>query len=807
MANSNETILSLPIEGMESEHCALLIDKELVKIPDVESVQVELNNKRALVKTSEPLAVIRSAVAGVRGIGYDILTDTKTFPVLHMTCASCAVSVESMVAAQPGVIRAAVNFASSTLQVEYVPTIIGPQQIRSAVQSIGYDILVTATNVNDTLDELQEKSYKRLRSRTIGASALAIPLVVIGMLFMDMPYANYIMWALSTPVVLWYGRSFFINAWKQTKHWKANMDTLVALSVGISYVFSVFNTLFLAYWHDRGLQAHVYFETASVIIAFILLGKMLEERAKSRTASAIRKLVGLQVKAVNVIHDNDQVESIAIEHVVLDDIVMVKPGESIPLDGIVVAGESYVDESALTGEPLAVYKSMNDKVFAGSVNGENVLRLSVTHTYENTMLSHIITLVRNAQGSKAPVQRMVDKIASVFVPIVIGIALLTGLTWWVFGGENGFTQGLLALTSVLVIACPCALGLATPTAIMVGVGRGAVNGILIKDAASLERAKEITTIVMDKTGTITAGTPVVTDIVWVNDDPYYKQILFTLESHSSHPLAHAIVNAVKDQTMLPMETATAIGGKGMKAVYQGKNWFVGNSGLLAENGVTIPHKLELASKEMINAGKTLVWFADDTTVYALISITDQIKESSTSAIQQLKEMGIEVHMLTGDNNRSANVIAQQVGIKHVSAGMMPADKATYIEQLQKNGKVVAMVGDGINDAAALAQADVSIAMGTGSDIALDVAKITLITSDLLKVPAAISLSRKTVSAIRQNLFWAFIYNLIGIPIAAGLLIPITGFQISPMIAGAAMALSSISVVGNSLRLKWARIGL
>ncbi|HNA56718.1 MAG TPA: heavy metal translocating P-type ATPase [Chitinophagales bacterium] len=807
MANEIEKPIILPIEGMESEHCALLIDRELVKLPGIDQVQIELNNKRALIKTTNAPDVIKAGVERIRGIGYDVVTITQSIPVLQMTCASCAISVESIVKAQPGVIKSVVNFADASLLVEYIPTIINPQQIRAAVQSIGYDLLIVDANVEDTLEQIQQKNYLRLFNRTAGAVVLSIPLILISMVFMDMPRANYLMWLLSTPVVLWFGRSFFVNAWKQAIHRKANMDTLVALSTGISYIFSVFNTVNPAFWTSRGLDSHVYFETASVIIAFILLGKLLEERAKGKTASAIKKLIGLQESSVQVLQKDGSVRNEQINNVQHDEIIVIKPGAKIPLDGIITAGESFVDERALTGEPIPVFKSKDDKVFAGSLNGSAVLKVKVTHKGSETMLAQIISMVRNAQGSKAPVQKLVDKIAAIFVPIVMLLALLSGLLWWVLGGENGLTQGLLAMTTVLVIACPCALGLATPTAIMVGVGRGAANGILIKDAASLEQARDITAVVLDKTGTITRGEPKVSEIIWFDDNPIYKQLLFTIEKYSSHPLANAIVQSMPESSILALETSTAVGGKGMIAKYQEKNWFVGNSKLIQENKVSISDTLMVKANELVSQGSSIVWFTDENQVYALIAISDEIKSSSKMAISQLKEMGIEVHMLSGDNQISAESIAHEVGITYVKAGVLPAEKATYIKKLQEAGKKVAMVGDGINDTAALAQSDVSIAMGAGSDIALDVAKITLMSSDLLKVPAAIKLSVKTVRAIRQNLFWAFIYNIIGIPIAAGILIPITGFQLNPMLAAAAMALSSISVVGNSLRLKWSHIGM
>lgn len=802
MGSSTEKPFILPIEGMESEHCSMIIDKGLRRLPEITTLKVELNNRRALIETPDVLTAIPDAVRTIRELGYGVTTVRKTFPVLQMTCASCAVSVESIVQTQPGVVAASVNFAGATLQVEYLPTITNPEALRAAVQNIGYDLVVTEADTQTTLEELQEKSYQALRRRTIGAVALSLPVVVIGMFFMDMPYANYIMWALSTPVIVWFGKDFFIHAWKQARHRRANMDTLVALSTGVSYIFSVFNTLFPHFWHERGMHAHVYFEAAAVVIAFILLGKMLEERAKGNTASAIRKLIGLQSKTVHIVHAGGHVMEMPIERVQKEDVLLVKPGDKIPLDGMVISGDSYVDESMLTGEPVPVHKSTDEKVFAGTLNGNGSFHFRVTQTGSETMLAQIIRMVQDAQGSKAPVQKQVDRIAGIFVPIVIGIAVMSAAAWWIFGGEDGITQGLLALVTVLVIACPCALGLATPTAIMVGVGKGAAQGILIKDAESLERAKEINAIVLDKTGTITEGHPRLTDIEWFNEDGTIQRVFYTLEKNSAHPLAAAITQAIPGIQPVDITAYENISGRGVKGVFQGKTWYAGNAALLSEHAIRIPVSLSSKAEAWAEQAKTLIWFADDTQAYAVAAVTDTIKPTSAAAIKQLQDMRIEVYMLTGDNHRSAQAIAQQVGIQHVEAGLLPKDKADFIKRLQSNGNVVAMVGDGINDTTALAQADVSIAMGKGSDIALDVAKITLITSDLMKVPTAIYLSRKTVAAIRQNLFWAFIYNLIGIPIAAGVLYPFTGFMLNPMIAGAAMALSSVSVVSNSLRLKW-----
>jgi Cu2+-exporting ATPase len=622
------------------------------------------------------------------------------------------------------------------------------------------------------------------------------------MFFMNMPYANEIMWVFSTPVILWLGRDFYINAWKQAKHRSANMDTLVVLSTGVAYIFSVFNTLFPHFWHERGLHAHVYFEAAAVIIAFILLGKLLEEKAKGNTSSAIKKLMGLQPKTVTIVHDGEHQMQIPIEQVAIGNTLLVKPGEKIAVDGTVVNGNSYVDESMLSSEPVPVLKNENDKVFAGTINQKGSFQFRADKVGSETMLAQIIKMVQDAQGSKAPVQKLVDKIAGIFVPIVILIAIAAFIVWNVFGGDNAFTQGLLALITVLVIACPCALGLATPTAIMVGVGKGAEKGILIKDAESLELAKKVNAVILDKTGTITEGRPVVTNDFWADENAELKQILYSIEKHSEHPLAEAVVTHLKQQQLFKISSFESITGKGAKAQANGESYFIGNKRLIEENKIAIEKSISEKANQWGNEAKTVIWFANSQKVVAVLAIADQVKSTSQKAIQELQAAGIEVYMLTGDNQTTAKAVSEKVGIKHFKAEVLPEQKADYVKELQAKGKVVAMVGDGINDSTALAQADVSIAMGKGSDIAMDVAKMTIILSDLTKIPEAIRLSKSTVSTIKQNLFWAFIYNLIGIPIAAGILYPINGFLLNPMLAGAAMALSSVSVVSNSLRLKY-----
>lgn len=733
----------------------------------------------------------------------------QTFPVLGMSCAACAARVSKTLNRQEGMHSANVNLAAAIATVEYDPSLCSPETMKQAVQKAGFDLLIdTAKEAEKEAKDAYDTHYKQLKFRTTWAIILSLPIAIIGMFFMDMPYANYIMWILSTPVVFWLGSGFYVNAWKLLKHRSANMDTLVANSTGIAYLFSLFNLFFPDFWLSRGVTPHVYFEAASVIIAFILLGRTLEERAKGNTSAAIKKLMGLQPHTV-ILDDGTGEREVSIEQIVPGNMIVVKPGERIAVDGTVTTGSSFVDESMLSGEPIPVQKAAGAKVYAGTINQKGSFRFRAEKVGADTMLSHIIHLVQEAQGSKAPVQQLVDKIAAVFVPVIMTIAVLTFIAWIVLA-ENGFTHGLLAAVTVLIIACPCALGLATPTAIMVGIGKGAENGILIKDVESLEMAKKIDTIVLDKTGTITEGKPVVTDIVWETENADIQRIFLGLEKHSEHPLATAVVQALSqanadnggDCLLTGFESIT---GKGVKASWNGKTYYAGNRRMLAERGITISPALSEKAEAFAQEAKTVIWFADEQQALATSAIADRIKETSKKAIAELQQRGISVVMLTGDNEQTARRIASEAGITEFRAEVLPQQKSEYIKQLQAEGKHVAMVGDGINDSAALAQADLSIAMGQGSDIAMDVAKMTIISSDLTKISEAIRLSTLTVRTIRENLFWAFIYNVIGISIAAGILYPFTGFLLNPMIAGAAMAFSSVSVVTNSLRLRMKRI--
>lgn len=805
MNTTHHDTIELPLAGVDSEHCARIVDNGLSKVPGITAHRVELNNHRAVLSGDKD--VIPEAVKTIRSLGYDVETVKQNFPVTGMSCAACAVSTESVIKAQPGVVNASVNFASSSVNVEYIPTLITPAQLKLGVQSIGYDLVIENTKeAKDALEDLHREKLRSLKRKTIGSVLLSLPLVVIGMFFMDMPYANYIMWALATPVVLVGGRQFFTHAWKGAKHRSANMDTLVALSTGITYIFSVFNTLYPQFWHTRGLHAHVYFETAAVVVSFILLGKLLEERAKASTSSAIKKLIGLQPKTVTIIHPGGHRVEVPAEQVKVNDTLLVKPGEKIPVDGKVLSGESYVDESTISGEPLPVLKQKGAKVFSGTINQKGSFQFTAEKIGGDTLLAQIIRMVQEAQGSRAPVQKLVDRISGIFVPVVIGIALLAGLMWIIFGGENGFTQGLLAMVTVLVIACPCALGLATPTAIMVGVGKGAGLGILIKDAESLELAHKVNAIVLDKTGTITEGRPQVTEEKWIEETEENRNILYTIEQSSEHPLAEALAKYLEHKAKtVDLSRTESITGAGITAHINGVEYFVGTAKLLEEKGIGLEQSAKEWSGQKRSEARTVVFFAGKGKLLGLFAIADKTKDTSADAVKQLKDRGIDVYLFTGDNEHTAAAVAKEVGIENFRAEALPQDKYEFIKELQAQGKVVAMVGDGINDSQALAQADVSIAMAKGSDIAMDVARITLMTSDLTRIPAAIKLSGRTVRTIRQNLFWAFLYNLAGIPLAAGLLYPFTGFLLNPMLAGAAMALSSVSVVTNSLRLKWSKL--
>lgn len=731
-------------------------------------------------------------------------TETKVLPVLEMSCAVCAGNVESTVQALSGVEKASVNFAAGTLTVTYNPSVITLEVMQAAVQAAGYDLIVEAEDPVAMQEEKARMHYKILRRNTIGAWTLSIPLALLGMVFMHVPFGNWIMMVLALAIMIFFGRSFYVNGVRHALKGKANMDTLVALSTSIAFLFSLFNTLCPGFWLGKGLEPHVYYEASGVIIAFVLLGKLMEERAKNSTSSAIKGLMGLQPKTARLV-TNGREEEVPISNLQVGNVVSVRPGEKIPVDGTLLQGSSSVDESMLSGEPIPVEKNAGDRVLAGTINQKGAFTMEATSVGGTTVLAQIVQMVQSAQGSKAPVQRIVDKISGIFVPVVVLLSFLTFVCWLVIGGESYFSYALLSAVSVLVIACPCALGLATPTALMVGMGKGAEQHILIKDAFALENLCKVDTVVLDKTGTLTEGVPVVTDSYWISDDNIrYLDVLYTAEQKSEHPLASAILCWLEESgaKVCEAENFESLTGRGVRIQVEGVTYWVGSQGLLDIFQAGIPEKVRKQIGQWQEDGQSVVFYGQETRLLAVLAISDRIKPTSAEAVKELKKQGIEVHLLTGDGVRTAERVAATLDIGYYKAEVMPNDKEEYIISLQQQGKKVAMVGDGINDSQALARADVSIAMGKGTDIAMDVAMVTLITSDLLLLPGAIRLSKQTVRLIYQNLFWAFIYNVIGIPLAAGVLFPINGLLLNPMLASAAMAFSSVSVVLNSLRLKF-----
>lgn len=731
-------------------------------------------------------------------------TETKVLPVLEMSCAVCAGNVESTVQALSGVEKASVNFAAGTLTVTYNPSVITLEVMQAAVQAAGYDLIVEAEDPVAMQEEKARMHYKILRRNTIGAWTLSIPLALLGMVFMHVPFGNWIMMVLALAIMIFFGRSFYVNGVRHALKGKANMDTLVALSTSIAFLFSLFNTLCPGFWLGKGLEPHVYYEASGVIIAFVLLGKLMEERAKNSTSSAIKGLMGLQPKTARLVTDGRE-EEVPISNLQVGNVVSVRPGEKIPVDGTLLQGSSSVDESMLSGEPIPVEKNAGDRVLAGTINQKGAFTMEATSVGGTTVLAQIVQMVQSAQGSKAPVQRIVDKISGIFVPVVVLLSFLTFVCWLVIGGESYFSYALLSAVSVLVIACPCALGLATPTALMVGMGKGAEQHILIKDAFALENLCKVDTVVLDKTGTLTEGVPVVTDSYWISDDNIrYLDVLYTAEQKSEHPLASAILCWLEESgaKVCEAENFESLTGRGVRIQVEGVTYWAGSQGLLDIFQAGIPEKVRKQIGQWQEDGQSVVFYGQETRLLTVLAISDRIKPTSAEAVKELKKQGIEVHLLTGDGVRTAERVAATLDIGYYKAEVMPNDKEEYIISLQQQGKKVAMVGDGINDSQALARADVSIAMGKGTDIAMDVAMVTLITSDLLLLPGAIRLSKQTVRLIYQNLFWAFIYNVIGIPLAAGVLFPINGLLLNPMLASAAMAFSSVSVVLNSLRLKF-----
>lgn len=727
----------------------------------------------------------------------------KTFPVLNMHCAGCVNNVEKSIKKMQGVLEASVNFATNTLNVSYESDKLTPGEIRAAVLAAGYDLIIEDDSKEERLKEVQKAHIYVLKCKVIGVWILTVPMLILSMLLMHMPYSNEWQMVIALFVMVLFGGSFFTNAWTQAKLGRSNMDTLVALSTSIAFLFSIFNTFYPEFWTSRGLEPHVYYEAAVVIIAFVLTGKFMEERAKGNTSAAIKKLMGLQPKVARILVGGQEKE-VAIEHIQVGDHVVVRPGEQIPVDGCLSEGVSFVDESMISGEPIPVEKTVGDKVLTGTINQRGSFIIVANQVGSETVLARIIRMVQEAQGSKAPVQRIVDRVTNIFVPVVLIISILTFIIWMLIGGTDYFSYAILSSVSVLVIACPCALGLATPTALMVGIGRAASLHILIKDAVALEQMRKVNAVVLDKTGTLTEGKPAVSGWLWAcPQDDVLKKILLAAELKSEHPLANAIVSDLSSVTNVSpaaVDSFESLTGKGIKVVYQNKTYWVGSHKLLKDFDAVIPEIMTGMLIQYESEGNSMIYFGCENQLLAVIAVVDTLKPTSIEAVKELKRQNIEIYMLTGDGQRSAKAVASKLGIDHFVADALPDDKENFIKELQLKGKCVAMVGDGINDSQALALANVSIAMGKGTDIAMDVAMVTLMTSDLLLLPKAIQLSKQTVRLINQNLFWAFIYNLIGIPIAAGVLFPINGLLLNPMLASAAMAFSSVSVVLNSLSL-------
>jgi Cu2+-exporting ATPase len=733
----------------------------------------------------------------------------QTFRVEGMSCAACATSVETTLAASNGVKSAAVNYAMSSVFVEFDADVTGPEDFRKALRAIGYDLAEDPAGDADKVRQLEEIRLRASRRRTLLAVSFSVPVVIIAMAFHHQPGLNWVMMILTIPVLAWFGREFFINALKRARHFSANMDTLVAVGTGSAFVFSAINTFFPQILANRGLEPHVYFEAAAVIVSLILLGRYFEERAKFSTSGSIRKLMGLGVRTATVIRNGAAME-VPVDQVLKGDDILVRPGDKVPVDGKVLSGSSLVDESMITGEPLPVKKQEGDTVIGATINGTGSFRMVAERIGAETMLAQIIRHVKEAQGSKAPVQRLADRIAGIFVPVVMGVAALTFLGWWFLGPEPALTYAFVTSITVLIIACPCALGLATPTAIMVGIGKGAEMGILIKDARSLEVARQLDVIVLDKTGTITLGKAELTDWQWQCKPEvreHIQQVVLAAENRSEHPVARTIATKLKADGVPEalLDSFESITGKGVKVTAQGETYLLGSLKFMEENGIRPDEGMLQLHDKWQEEAKSVNFIAGSNQVLALVAVADPIRESAVEVIAAIRKAGMEVHMVTGDHPGAAERIAKAVGIRHFRAGVTPVGKLEYVKELQSRGLKVGMTGDGINDAPALAQADVGIAMGTGTDIAMETAEITLVRGNLEKIATAVHLSKRTMKTIRQNLFWAFFYNVIGIPVAAGILFPFTGILLNPMLAGAAMAFSSVSVVSNSLRLKKVRL--
>ncbi len=796
---------TLRITGMHCASCALLIEKGLKKKPGVINANVNYGTEKATIDYEEEKTNPKDFIKSIRDVGYDVIEESSstnerivTLKVMGMDNTHCINTVRD--ALQPlkkrGVLDGELT-ANEKAVIKYDPSQISLEEIKETIKSVGYESLEETSL--DREREFRTEELRKLRKLFLIGLIFSIPVVILSFpefFKIDFGLRNFVLLILATPVQFYVGARFYKSAFGALKARSANMDSLIVIGTSAAYFYSLIATFLPGNFGEA-----TYFDTAAVIITFIMLGKWLEAKAKGRTSEAIQKLIGLQAKTATVIRNKKEIE-IPIEEVRVGDIVLIKPGEKIPVDGIVVKGNSSIDESMITGESIPVEKKIGDVVIGATINKNGSLRFKATKVGKDTTLAQIIKMVEDAQGSKAPIQRLADKVSGIFVPLVIVISLLTFLTWFFIGPEPRFTFALVNFVAVLIIACPCALGLATPTAIMVGTGKGAERGILIRGGEALETAHKLTTIVFDKTGTLTKGKPEVTDIVEFGKEKNTLKYAAIVEKSSEHPLGEAIVNEAK-KMKIKLGNATkfkAIPGKGVQAKLQNKNILLGNRKLMVENKIKID-KVENKIKKLEEQGKTVMILSVNKKLSGLIAVADTLKDNSKEAVEILHNMGKAVVMITGDNERTAKAIASEVGIVNVLAEVLPGEKAENVKKLQGNGHVVAFVGDGINDAPALAQADVGIALGSGTDVAAETGDIVLIKDDLRDVVTAIDLSSYTIKKIKQNLFWAFFYNVLGIPIAAGVLYPFTGFLLNPMIAAAAMAFSSVSVVSNSLLMK------
>jgi len=808
----------ISITGMTCAACSARVEKVLAGMDGVLGANVNLAAEKATLEYDPVKLNITDFIDKIEDAGYGARVETVTIPVTGMTCAACVARVEKSLETLDGVVSVNVNLATERVKLEYSPAQTGPDVFYKAIRSAGYDVMKLEQGEDLVEKERREREerYLKLRAKLITGVILTIPIFILmhwdrlwglmGGAPIEIPRnVNFILQLmLVTPVQFWIGAQFYSGAIAAARHRSTNMNTLIAVGTSAAYIYSLIATFFPSVFAIKGYDVHVYYDTSAAIIVLILLGRLLEARAKGHTSEAIKKLMGLQAKTARVIRDGKEMD-IPTAEVEIDDIVVVRPGEKIPVDGVVTEGHSSIDESMVTGESIPVDKSAGDKVVGATINKSGSFRFRATKIGRDTVLAQIINMVQEAQGSKPPIARLADKIASIFVPAVMAIASLTFIVWFFFGPEPALTYAVLNFIAVLIIACPCALGLATPTSIMVGTGKGAENGILIRGGESLETAHKIDTIVFDKTGTLTKGEPSVTDIVTSGTYKEADILLYaaSAEKGSEHPLGESIVKKAESEgiSLLPHGRFSAVPGQGIKVEdVGGKAVAIGNETFMRSAG-SDPSALSKDAERLSGEGKTPMFVAIDGSIAGIIAVADTLKENSKDAVRVLRAMGIEVIMLTGDNQRTAMAIAKQVGIDRVLAEVMPEDKAGEVKKLQDAGRVVAMVGDGINDAPALAQADVGISMGTGTDVAMEASDITLIKGDIRAVATAIELSKATLRNIKQNLFWAFAYNVILIPVAAGVLFPFFGILMNPIFAAGAMGMSSVTVVTNALRLR------